>query len=102
MTATIFIFPTPQERDDAEFDRRGTSNLIRALDEAVALWQAVSQPADRDALAARLQVFAGDVKHLARYRPDDVKSMVILDNGGMIELAAMPGMLRAYLSRRSA
>jgi len=38
MNADILSFPTMLERDDIEFDRKGTSSFIRACDGAVALW----------------------------------------------------------------
>ena len=45
MTAAILSFPTLLERDEAEFDRNGTSNYVRAVVEAAALWNAAMQAA---------------------------------------------------------
>ena len=41
MTA-VLSFPLPFERDQLEFDRNRTSNYLRAVDEASALWCAVA------------------------------------------------------------
>lgn len=94
MTATILAFPTPLERDQIEFDRTGTSSLIRAFDEALALWEAVSARSGQG-LAKRIETFTRAVARLASYRPDDLDDMVLVSGGGQIALAAMPGALKA-------
>lgn len=93
MTATIIAFPAALDRDQAEFDRNGTSNLTRALDDAWALHCAVHAKPSCAALASLLHDFADRVAHLARYRDD--LPLVVLGDGLQVDLTLLPGVLLA-------
>ena len=99
MTDNIIAFPTMFERDQIEFDRKGESNYTRASGEARALYDAVKLNRDRAGLAQRVHAITSAVEHLARYRPEeDLRDMVILNDGAMISLQFMPGVLRSMLA----
>ena len=95
MTATIIQFPTLEERDAREFDRFGTSTYTRVMDEAAALLPAIWSRRDRAAHSRRVDAFARQFELLARGRPEMVEELVMLDDGGMIELRAVPALLAA-------
>lgn len=97
MTAIILAFPTPLERDEAEFDRTDTSNYVRALVEAAALLNAVAH--GRAGLARRIEAFAAQLDHLASYRPDCLEDEVLWEGGCPVVLRLVPGKLRAFASR---
>lgn len=97
MTAAILSFPTPLERDEAEFDRNGTSNYVRAVVEAAALLKAVAQV--RIVSAHRVEAFAAQLDHLARYRPECLGDTVERADGRPIELRLVPDVLRSMLNR---
>lgn len=97
MTATIIAFPTLLERDEAEFDRTGKSNLTRAFDEAAALLNAVEYR--RAGLAHRIEEFAAKLDHLASYRPECLEDEVLWEGGCPVALRLVPGKLRAFDSR---
>ena len=99
MNAAILSFPTPLERDEAEFDRNGTSNYVRAVEESAALGWAVAEGRDRLSLARRIGALAAQMDHLARYRPECLGDMVPLANGCLIELRLVPDVLRLMLGR---
>ena len=98
MTA-VLSFPLPFERDQLEFDRNRTSNYLRAVDEASALWGAVVHGRDRLALAQRIDALVAQMGHLARYRPECLDDAVQLANGFFVELRLVPDMLRLMLGR---
>jgi hypothetical protein len=93
MTATVLSFPTPWDRDAAEFYRVGTSNLVRAQAEAARLWDDAPMPAGRSGFAERLTAFARAVAYLDSYRPDDVSDLVRMNDGCLIEMRAVPTLL---------
>ena len=97
MTAAILSFPTLLERDEAEFDRDGTSNYLRAIEEAAALWSAVTRGRDRLGLAGRIEALAAQLDHLARYRPDCLGDMISPTSGCFIELRLVPSTLQSML-----
>lgn len=104
MAAAILSFPTLLERDDVEFTRSGASNYTRAVDEAAALWAAMSGPpsADRAGLAQRLAAFGAQIAYLARYRPECLEDLVVLAGDYRIELGSMPAVLKAAMAPRAA
>ena len=99
MTAAILSFPTLLERDEAEFDRDGTSNYLRAIEEATALWIAVTRGRNRLGLAGRIEALAAQLDHLARYRPECLGDMVSLASGCFFELRLVPSTLQSMLWR---
>ena len=96
MTA-VLSFPLPFERDQLEFDRNRTSNYLRAVDEASALWCAVAHGRDRLGLALRINALAAQLGHLARYRRECLEDAVQLSDGFFVELRLVPDMLRSML-----
>ncbi len=97
MVAAILSFPTLLERDEAEFDRTGTSNYIRAVVEAAALLDAVAH--GRVGLALRIETLAAQLDHLARYRPECLGDTVEWVGGCPIELWRVPDELRSNTIR---
>lgn len=99
MTATVLPFPTLLERDQIEFDRKGSSNYTRACDEACALWGAVKAVERHPGLTVRIAALDALIAHLARYRPDAVEDFIILDESHRITLLLVPNILRAMAGR---
>ena len=97
MSAAILSFPTLLERDEAEFDRNGASNYLRAVEESAALGWAVAEGRDHLGLARRIGALAAQMDHLARYRPECLGDMVPLAYGFFVELRLVPDMLRSML-----
>ena len=102
MSASIIAFPTPLERDEAEFDRQGTSNYTRAFAEAAILWDVARCHPDRAGLGNRIEAFAGMLGYLSRYRPESLDDMVILSEGNRIKLRLVPDELRSMLGAERA
>jgi hypothetical protein len=102
MTATIIAFPTLWERDDAEFCRKGTSNYTRACASAVAGADDAETPAGRVGLEQRIHALKRALEHLARYRPDDLGDLILLNDGREFELREMPSMLLGMCRDRGA
>ena len=99
MTAAILTFPTLLERDEAEFKRCGTSNYLRAIEAATALWSAAAREREQLGLAGRIEAFTVQLDHLARYRPDCLGDMVSVASGCFIELRLVPHALQSILRR---
>ena len=99
MTATVIPFPTKLDRDDLEFLRTGSSNYLRAIDEANAIWAGMEQ-SGQAAPIERLAALSRQIDLLAAYRPEDVRDLVLL--GSMsVELRMAPRLLTAMASRRA-
>jgi hypothetical protein len=64
MTPTVLSFPTPWDRDAAEFERTGTSNLIRAYTDAARLWDEAAVNDGRSGFSERLTSFSWAVPSL--------------------------------------
>lgn len=97
--AAIIAFPSLFERDQLEFDRDGTSNYFRVVEESAALGRALAEGRDRLSLAGRIGALAAQIDHLARYGPECLGDMVPLANGCLVELRLVPDVLRSMLGR---
>jgi hypothetical protein len=95
MAATVLSFPTPWDRDAAEFERTGTSNLIRAYTDAARLWDEAMVNDGGSGFFERLACFAWAVTHLDSYRSDDVSDLIRMNDGCWIELRTIPALLAA-------
>lgn len=98
MTAAILPFPTAQERDDAEFVRLGTSSYTRACAEGAVLWEACLHQSPTAELAGRVARLAADIERLCVQRQDTAGDFIALNDGGRIELQALPGALHAMMA----
>ena len=102
MTATILSFPSLFERDQMEFDRKGTSNYTRASAEATMLGELAKVPRDRVQIAGRINSLKDAVKHLESYRPECIDDLVALRDGSHVALRLMPDYLHSLLGPMSA
>lgn len=102
MTAIVLSLPTYAEREALEFQRFGSSDYVRAFDDAAPLLQAAWSMKDCTPLTGRIEAFTGLVERLVRGRPDDAGDFVVLDGGMLIELRAVPPMLAAMLEAGAA
>ena len=96
MTAAIFDFPTPFDRDQSEFARSGASNYTRAIGEARRLWTSAVAGEGPASLAPRIEALAAAIVHLGRYRPEALGEMVVMAGGTKCELRIVPNLLRAW------
>ena len=96
MTATIITVPDAGDRDDREFERTGTTDYTRAVEEAGELWAEGSRQERSAAWVDRVEAFGVAASRVLRDRPELAGEILILQGGALhLDFGIVAGMLRA-------
>ncbi len=94
MTVTLIAFPDNMTRSDREFDRIGSTDFTRAVDEATSIYDDMRSGADYASLLQRIARLDHLVSWLESWRFDNCQDLISVGPSQM-PLSLAPSFLRA-------